>query len=540
MAAMPAETSLSQPSDGICPSNSICRFDTRAISLHFTLASEDVSRCAESLDRLSGVKATHEQIRAVYLDTPDYAIAGLGLAFGIRRRSGTGKYGGWKRFVEPLSPATPKAARRARASCLRQATAIDVVAQAETQRWLWSFFCGGTLIEARLERANIVMNGKTAVLGSLSLRCDAPNAAFLRFVAEICEPDRLRLSAASDLARAYRLCDGPSASYVAAFAPNLDADMDAGAAFRTIATACFDQFLLNEALIRATGNHEAVHQCRVALRRLSACLRFFSGFIGGTDYETLRADLKKLGTYLRDARDLDVMIADVIAPKLAADPTCGANALMCEIEARHKMAHADLVAALCAPSSAALFLRFALWLEAGDWTGFTDQKSVKRRHEPIAKYAREKFEKMHGKFVARCADLGEMDKDDRHRTRIHAKNLRYDTEFFTGLADSKSARKRMLAFIHAVKSLQTVLGDWNDILMARQFLSGFGQTTGTESEPKTNAEKTAASTATNSPTTAANALAQSIENISEAEFDEKTTKACQAFGKLKPFWTQLG
>ena len=534
MAAKPAETSVSQPPDGFC------RSDSRALSLHFTLAGEDVAHCADKLDRLSGGKATHEQIRAVYLDTPDYAIAGLGLGFGIRRRSGTSKYGRWKRFVEPLSPATPKTARHARASCLRRASAIDVVAQAETQRWLWSFFCDGTAAEARLDRENFVVNGKTVVLGSLSLRCDAPNAAFLHFVTEICEPDRLRLSAESNLARAYRLCGGQSARYVAAFAPPLDADMDAGAAFRAIATACFDQFLLNEALIRATGDREAVHQCRVALRRLSACLRFFSGFVGGSDYETLRADLKTLGTYLRDARDLDVMIADVITPKLATDPPYGADALMRAIEAQRKTAYAELVATLCAPSSAALFLRFALWLEAGAWTGFTDPKSVERQHEPIAKYAREKFEKLHAKFVARCSELGEMDKDDRHRTRIHAKNLRYDAEFFTSLADSRSARKRMLAFIRAVKSLQTVLGDWNDILMARQFLSGFGQTTGTESEPKTNAKKTAASKATNSPVTAANALAQSIENISEAEFGEKTTKACQAFGKLKPFWTQLG
>ncbi len=252
MAAKPAETSLSQPFDGACSSDRICPSDTRAVSLHFMLAAEDVGYCADRLDRLSGINAAHEQLRVLYLDTPDHAIAGLGLGFGICRRDSTGKSGRWKRFVEPMSSATPKSPRHALAACLREAAAIEIVAQLGTKQWLWSFSCDGSPAEARLEQTTVVMNGKTAVLGSFRLICAAPNAAFFRFVAEICEPDRLRLSAESDLARAYRLCGGPSAPHVLAFAPNLDAKMDAGAAFRVIAAACFDHFLLNETLIRAT------------------------------------------------------------------------------------------------------------------------------------------------------------------------------------------------------------------------------------------------------------------------------------------------
>ena len=552
MAAKPAETGLSQPSDGAYLPDSgflpdcVCPSDNRAVSLHFMLAAEDIGYCADKLDRLSGTSAVHEQLRVIYLDTPDHAITGHGLGFGICHRDSTGKSGRWKRFVEPLSSATSKGLHHALAACLRRAAAIEVMAQAGTEQWLWSFSCDGSLAQARLERTTIVMNGKTAVLGSFRLICAAPNAAFFRFVAEICEPDRLRLNAESNLARAYRLCGGPSTPHVLAFTPNLDTKMDAGTAFRVIATACFDHFLLNETLIRATKDREAVHQCRVALRRLSACLRLFAAFIGGTDYEALRADLKGLGTYLRDARDLDVMIADVIAPALAADPPTGAKALMHEIEARREKAYTDLVAKLCAPSSAALFLRFALWLEAGDWTSSTDPKSIKRRHEPIVTYARKKFDRLNSKFGARCAELGQMDKEGRHSTRIHAKNLRYSTEFFATLARSKAAGKRMLAFIHTIKSLQTVLGDWNDILMARQFLSGFGQEAKMAVQSDVTLEVPAGTTRRtalkdpNLSIRAAKALVQHIEAMSDAEFSEKSAKACRAFNKLKPFWTQLG
>lgn len=545
MTADPAETSSPQPSGGPCPRNS------NAVSFNFILADEDVDHCADMLNRLSGAKTTDEMLHIIYLDTPDDAIARLGLGFSIRRRGGTGsRRGGWKRFVEALSPATPKTARRTLAACLQQAASIEVVARTETRRRVWSFSCGGMAAEGRLDRSSVVMNDKKAVLGSFRLTCDAPNVEFFRLVTEACAPDRLRLSAESDLARAYRLCDGPNAPYVTAFAPDLNATMDAETAFRTIATACFNHFLLNETAIRAKGDREAVHQCRVALRRLSACLRLFSGFIGGADYEALRTDLKELGTYLRNARDLDVMIADVIAPALAADPPAGTPALMREIEARRTKAYADLVARLWAPASAALFLRLALWLEAGDWTSSADPKSLKRRGEPIAKYARQKFERMKCKFAERCAGLGQANREERHSTRIHAKNLRYGTEFFATLAPGKMASKRMLAFIHAVKTLQTVLGDWNDILMARQFLASFGP------EPKIAPEAearsdivvdlqpgmrwTAALNGSSTLIAAANALAYRIKETPETEFCEKSTKACRSLHKLKPFWTQLG
>lgn len=534
-AATPAETSPPQPARG-----------GHAVSFHFTLAAEDVGRCAESLDRLSGAETTDEMLHVIYLDTPDHAIARIGLGFGVRRRDGAGKRGGWKRFVELLSPATPKTARRALAGCLRKAGAIDVVARVETQRRLWSFSCAEAHGEARFDRSSIVMNGKTTVLCSSWLACDASNAEFLRLIAEAGERDGWRLSAESDSARAYCLCDDPNARHVTAFAPKLDADMDAGTAFRTVATACFDQFLLNEAAIRAKTNHEAVHQCRVALRRLSACLRFFDEFIGGSDYEALRADFKQLGTYLRNARDLDVMIADVIAPALALASPAGAPALMREIEARRESAHADLVARLCAPASAALFLRFALWLEAGDWTTTAEPKSIQRRRVTIAKYARRKFERMNRKFAERCAGLDQMGIEERHGMRIHAKNLRYDAEFFATLAQGKSAAKRLLAFIRATKTLQTVLGDWNDILMARKFLTSLGQAAEAAPEvaPKAGRKPrpptAAALKRQKSQRAAANALAQRIEATSKAEFGEKSAQACRTLGKLKPFWTQLG
>ena len=554
MAAMPAEAgTLEIPGSARVP-------ECRAVSLHFVLAPEDAGHFSERLDRLSGASAATEKVRSIYLDTPDHAITALGLGFGVRQRreavslaaearSVTNR-SAWKRIVEPLSAATAKGAKRKLKFCLRSASAIEVVARVETQRHLWSVACGESQAKVGLDRSTVLMNGGEVTLASVRFACAAPNADFFRLVTDACEVGGLRLSAESDLARAYRLCDSPNATHVTAFTPDLNTDMDAAAAFRTIATACFDHFLLNETAIRTTGDREAVHQCRVALRRLSACLRLFSGFVSGADYEALRADLKELGTYLRNARDLDVMIADVITPAIAIDPPSGAPALMREIEARRQKAHADLIAQLCAPSSAVLFLRFALWLEAGDWTKSADPKSVKQRRGPVVKYVRKKFEKMNSNFGKRCAELGQADAEARHGTRIRAKNLRYDTEFFATLARDKSASARMLAFLQAVKTLQTVLGDWNDILMARRFLTSFGQAakvaltvdTKNDLSPELVAGTKRAGALKGRKTliAAAQALAERFKETSQMAFDEKCAKACRALGKVKPFWAKLG
>jgi CHAD domain-containing protein len=537
MAGVPAEAAAPEPVDNAR------RSPNRAVSLSFVLAAEDADGFAARLNRLSGVGAANLASRTVYLDTPDHAITGLGLGFGIRRRNTT-KRSGWKRFVTPLSAATPKSARRRLNHSLRCAAAISVVACVETQRRQWLLRFDDCQAELRLDCSTAQMNGREVAVASASFTSNAPNADFFQFVAAACDPEKLRLSAESDLLRIFRLNHdgfglkqskviGPLPPHLTAFAPDLDAAMDAAAGFRTIAMACFDQFLLNEAAIRATGDREAVHQCRVALRRLSACLRFFSDFVVGSDYEALWQGFKELGAHLRKARDLDVLIADVVAPALAFRPPAGATALMRELEARREQAHADLVGALCAPASAALFLKFVIWLQVGDWMHSVDPKSRQRQIMPIVKYMRREFATLNHKFVLRCCELSTATQEERHRTRIRAKNLRYDAEFLETLARGKTAMKRLRVFIQTLKTLQTVLGNWNDIVMAHRFFIAFG------AEAKGKAKMVTKTKRRSSLAFAAEALSQRIGSMSETEFREKSSKACQALVKGKPFWTKL-
>ncbi|HEY5225288.1 MAG TPA: CHAD domain-containing protein [Methylovirgula sp.] len=512
----------------------------RATPLRFVLPPEAVDRFAQRLDQHDGIAAMSTASSTIYLDTPGLEFAGAGMSFGIVRDMDRGTRAGWKRFAAPVSDMTPRSAVHGFKRTLRGAADIIVVARVDAQRREWALRFGGCEAEMRLDCASVLLDGKDVTLATVTCASDAPNANFVDFLTSACDADALRLTAESDAQRVYRL-GGARASHVLAFVPQLDARMSAAEAFCEIATACLGQFLLNEVAIRATGDREAVHQCRVALRRLSACLRFFSTFTDDADCRALRRDLKKFGTPLRQARDLDVLIGDVIAPALAVDPPPGAEAFMREIEARRARAHADLAAVFDAPATAALLRRFAIWLQTGEWLRSEDSKCAERRSMPIVEYARREFKKLDRKFARRCAILAEVAHEDRHRTRIQAKNMRYDAEFLQSLARDKPGRKRLRGFIEAVKDLQTLLGDWNDVAMARQFLMPFAAkpdaTEAGKSARKT--KKIVAAKRGASHAGVAEALLQRIEAVSEDQFQERSAQACRALVKLRPFWTRL-
>ncbi len=525
---------------------------TREISCKFNLEPQDCDWLIATLGRYGAEPLGETKDFALYLDAPDAAIGNHGLALGIHRAGeitsddvktavdkaarGLPAPNGWMRLVEPLSAATPVGARRWLQSLLRRQDAqqsLRVLFQIETQGSRWRVTAGGANAEISLDRARIAANRKQASFAIVTFGCKAsPAADFFRFLTEICGPTKLRMSAEGIALRGYRFCGNLRDSHVSAFPPKLATNMDAATAFRTIARACFDQFLLNEAAIRLTREREAVHQCRVALRRLSTGLRLFSSLVSGPGRDELRPELKQLAAHLQKARDLDVLTAEVIEP--AAGTDAAAKDLLHALEGRRKLAYDELVASLSAPRTAKLFSRLVGWIEAGDWT--IDPEREGRRQEPIASFVARKLVKITEKFKERCDELEEASQEERHRIRIRAKNLRYSAEFFETLvapkaargkpARPKTARKRFQAFIAVLKDLQTILGKENDVRMARRFLASLAQ----EISEGRLADAGMATLA------AVESIAGSIESLSESEFRKKAGKARRALAEVKPFW----
>ncbi len=516
----------------------------REIACRFDLDPQDCAWLQDSLARLGASRAEETRDFALYLDTQQTEIGNHGLAFSIRRsgeiapedlKSGVASAAaglpeppGWVKCVEPLSAATPGHARRWLGSFLCQRDALQslrIVFQIETQASCWNVRAGQADVAIRIERARISANRSQASFVTAAFLCKAEPADFFRLLADI--SPKLRMSAAGMALRGYRFCAILRESHITAFAPKLTTSMDAATAFRSITRVCIDHFLLNEAAVRMQHDREAVHQCRIALRRLSTSLRLFSSLVSGPGRDALRPDLKWLRTYLRKARDLDVLIADVIAPAIGRNPPDATARLLRGIEVRRDSAYAELAAALAAPQTAELLLRIVTWIEAGDW-GLDPRREIQRR-EKIARFAARKLAKASHKFIERCAHLEEATQEQRHQVRIRAKNLRYSSEFFEALVETpgkparrKTAHKRFQACIAALKDLQAVLGKQNDVRMAQRFLASLAQELGADRGADEAIEALVA-----------------VIDASETEFQRKAAKARRALAAVKPFWSEF-
>jgi triphosphatase len=513
----------------------------REIAYRFDLDPQDCAWLQDTLARYGANPAEETRDFALYLDTQQAEIGNHGVAFSVRRSgeitsedlksavanaaAGLPEPQGWVRCVEPLSAATPSEARRWLGSFLHQRDALQslrVLFHIETQASRWYLRAGEADVAVRIERARISANRSQASFATAAFLCKAEPPDFFRLLAEISA--KLRLSAEEIALRGYRFCAILRNAHITAFAPKLTASMDAATAFQTIGRACVDHFLVNEVAVRVQRDREAVHQCRIALRRLSTGLRLFSSLVSGPGRATLRSDLKPLKAYLQKARDLDVLIADVIAPAIGSDPPDASARLLRSIEERRDSAYAELVAALAAPRTAELLLRIVAWIEGGDWS--LDPEREARRREKIPRFAERKLAKASRKFKERCAHLEAANQEQRHQIRIRAKNLRYGSEFFEALVeatDGKPARKRFRAFVAALRDLQTALGKQNDVRMAQRFLASLAQETGADRS----AERAAIE-----------ALVAGID-ASETEFQRKARKARRALAEVKPFWSEL-
>src|SRR5215813_3094228 len=108
----------------------------------------------------------------------------------------------------------------------------------------------------------------------------------------------------------------------------LTQDMSTGKAFQQIADACLAHLVLNRALLAEPGV-EALHQMRVAVRRLrSACKLFEDALEHRPMAARLQDELRWLGRLLGRVRDWDVLLTQSLhrVASLGAEPEARAAA----------------------------------------------------------------------------------------------------------------------------------------------------------------------------------------------------------------------
>ena len=315
----------------------------------------------------------------------------------------------------------------------------------------------------------------------------------------------------------YRLRDPAIIAPVRASDAILADDVTAGEAFAAIIRSCLTQIDANAAGLVHDHDPEWVHQMRIGVRRLRACLALGRAAFPAARLEPLRVELRWLAQTLGHVRDLDVFVDSTI-PAFTTALARGSGAgpldralrsLIARARRRRTEARAVTRTAIASPRFIRLMLATGALaaLPSGDAEPSAPASSTLTGR--ARDFARPLLKRRHRQLLALGHDLAHAEPEARHAARLAAKKLRYATEFFAPLFP----RKRTRDYRRALATLQEELGLWNDAAVAVRLA---GEIAGTE----------AAATAAFSGAAAAAGAAR----------EESLTQAWKAFADVVPFW----
>lgn len=442
------------------------------IELKLELSPVDAERIVAS--KLFSKNAKVAQLVSTYFDTSEKVLAKAGFSLRIRRsgdtRIQTIKANGassaglfarteWERPVENDVPvldyATPLPTVLGNA-------AGDIIPQFEVrvERHKWIVQEDETTIEVVLDRGEAVAGALSDPICEIELELKLGDPAVLFMLArKIDAIAPVRLGVVTKSERGYRLTDAEQVSAKAGPIA-LTAETSAAEAFQRIIQSGIRQFRLNEALLLANSNPNALHQARVAVRRMRSAFSIFKPVIG-EDGAGPREELKWLASVLGQARDLDVLL-DRSSPGSLHD----------RIAAARNATYDELFVTLAGDRARVIMLDVAHWVAQGQWAhgngGELDGSQLARAFAATALARFRRRIKRRGKGLATVDDV------TRHEVRKDAKKLRYASEFFASLFSQKREQRRHARFLAALEELQDRLGALNDLATAPEVLKKFG------------------------------------------------------------------
>jgi inorganic triphosphatase YgiF len=461
------------------------------IELKLLASSETLDRLARhaTIRQLSVGRPLSRNLHFIYWDTPSRVLRQAGLLLRTRRvgrrwiqtlkqESPNGRVAGLERrlkWEQPINNEAPDIERLADTPLADALSDKDVDALIpvfatdfrRTTRLLKTE--AGDEIELALDRGEIIgTSGHEPICeAEFELKRGRP-AALFAIARDLARELPLKVGRHSKSARGFLLGQGGTQTPVRGRAIALDPSMLAEDAFAAVARGCLDQLQGNEQPVAATseygpGDGEAVHQMRVALRRLRAAISLFGLAVRTEATEQIREQAKWLAGELGAARDLDVLLAGGIVEAPQALPEeAGLDALSEDLVAAREEAYERAVAAVSDQRFTDFVLAQGAWIEGRQYVADTTELE-----RPVEDFAAEVLQRRHRKLVRAAAYLADLDDAGRHDLRIRVKKQRYAGEFFHALFPGKRAAQ----YTTGLAKLQDALGQLNDAAVARQVMA---------------------------------------------------------------------
>jgi triphosphatase len=454
----------------------------REVELKLELSREDVARFAE-LPELGGRLSRPVRQISVYFDTPKDDLRKAGFSLRVRRvrgRSvqtlkldeGAGLFSRaeWEWKVtgpEPdlslleATPAGPLLRSTRLSKRIGPRFEIRVRRRSRTVRR------GKSEIEVVLDEGEAVCGELAAPIREVELELKSGReAALFDLARELGGKVPLRLGVRSKAERGYALVR-PSrrrGRAVKAEPLALGPDMAVADAFAAIVHACLRHFRLNEPWVERKRDPGALHQSRVAMRRLRSAMTLFRPVVRDEHYDRLRDELRWLTGQLGEARNIDVFSARMSKRRGGKGSKVEA-AFRASLAGARASAYDRVVEALGSARLRALIIDLLAWVEAGLW------RSGAKAKRPLEAFAEKQLSKRWKRVRRAGARLRFLEAEPLHRLRIDIKKLRYASEFFSGLAASEEEATRRESSVAAMEELQDELGAINDMATARDLIS---------------------------------------------------------------------
>jgi triphosphatase len=455
----------------------------REIELKLDLPAHSLARLSASAVLKGGTTSPPKAatLTSVYFDTSKLKLRQRGLSLRVRRigrrlvqtvkqeHNGNAALfarGEWEHYVHAKQPDLDAARDTALAPLLNKKLrrGLKPVFETRVRRKVFQIQNGESEIEFSIDKGKVEAGGNSSPLCEVELELKQGQASDLFKLAKtLAREVPVQLAVKSKADHGYALLTAEKAEAIKAAPVALAPDADVQSAFRIIARACLRQLIANQAMMLA-GDAEALHQMRVALRRLRAAISLFSDMLTGPQTETLKGEFKWITRELGPARELEVFLKRVVKPvadRERGEP--GIRLVSRELRQKREDAIARARAAVESPRFRDLALDAVAWIETGDWTGNPEDAAGMLRERPVEALAVEQLRRRWKKILKSGKRLDTLDPQRRHRLRIQAKKLRYAAEFFATVFPHKKCKRRRKDFVARLEELQDALGDLNDI-----------------------------------------------------------------------------
>ena len=335
-----------------------------------------------------------------------------------------------------------------------EADNLREVIRTEVDRTSWQVDRRDHRMQVDLDHGTITAGGRCAEFAELEFELrDGPPASLIVAARRLSEAVPVRLGVLTKAERGSLIAEDSFGKIHKAAPIHVHPDMSVADAFEVIIHACLKHYRLNEPLVIRDLKARALHQARVAMRRLRSAFTLFRPAVDDVEFQHLRHELRWFTSQLGDARNLDVYLERDLQEKERA-----------RLFLQREKVYQAVICAMNSDKFRRLMIDLVGWTAVGAW------RNAKPAQSPIQKFAKGRLNRLWGSIASAGRHVTRMDECARHELRIQVKKMRYAIEFLQGLYPyAHSAEKH---FETAVAELQETLGKLNDMVTATNIGGG--------------------------------------------------------------------